>query len=158
MGWQVVTDWVWVYAYVGSTGELGIPCAVPFTGEDLIGTVPEAACFRVILVGATASSADDPDRCPECRYNIAHPEYAATLLPTPPAYADMLSVRLRAGVAPESERKTHLVRKPTSHMMPLIMTALCYEPFKRGEAEILPEFTGMPCEVCQYLYENDSGE
>lgn len=150
-------DWVWVHPATGAPGELEIPHAVPFTGEPVRGTTPDCACLRVIVVGAMADP-EHPDRCPECRHNIEHPEHAATLLPAPPAYDGVLVVRFRAGVVAESERKTHLVRKPTSHMIPLIMTTLCYEPIKRGEAEILPAFAGMPCDLCLYLYDNDSGE
>lgn len=48
----------------------------------------------------------------------------------------------------ETRRVCHVVPLPDAQAVPDELTALCGERIQPGQAEVLPTFTGMPCEVC----------
>lgn len=57
-------------------------------------------------------------------------------------------VRFRRGVVGEARRCVHLVALPIGAATPDVLTALCGQAFTAGQADVLPELTGMPCERC----------
>jgi len=66
-------------------------------------------------------------------------------------------VRYRRGVVGESKRTVHLVPITGSTLdvtqVPGVIEALCGLVFSPGEAEALPEISGMPCVDCMALAE-----
>ena len=57
-------------------------------------------------------------------------------------------VRLRRGVVGESRRTCHLVLIAAVESIPGSLTALCGEEFFAGQADLLADPAGMPCERC----------
>jgi hypothetical protein len=57
-------------------------------------------------------------------------------------------VRLRQGVIGESRRVCHVVPIPENRAVPGHLTALCGTDIYPGQADVLPDLTGMPCDVC----------
>jgi hypothetical protein len=62
--------------------------------------------------------------------------------------AGLVLVRLRRGMVGETRRKCHLVLVRETNSIPDSLTALCGERICAGQAELLPEPAGMPCEWC----------
>ncbi|WP_232376173.1 hypothetical protein [Amycolatopsis aidingensis] len=57
-------------------------------------------------------------------------------------------VRPRPGVVGESKRVCHVVPIPESGRSAGPLAALCGEPVVPAEVEVLPQLSGMPCELC----------
>ena len=57
-------------------------------------------------------------------------------------------VRLRRGVVGESRRTCHLVVIAAVDRIPGSLTALCGEEIFAGQADLLADPAGMPCERC----------
>lgn len=57
-------------------------------------------------------------------------------------------VRFRRGVVGETKRTCHLVPLLNGDTMPDFLTALCGARIAPGQAELLAQVEGMPCEIC----------